>query len=98
MRSFYDASIEPFINRDRSDSKTGQSSLVTRFCVVSTERLDAWLQLPTLSHCAIHFKLTEVRLRSFLAARTFCRSSLHGRRFTSASPEPSSTNEKSANS
>jgi hypothetical protein len=34
VRSFYDASIEPFINRDRSDSKTGQSSLVTRFCVV----------------------------------------------------------------
>jgi hypothetical protein len=28
-------------------------------------------QLPTLSDCAIHFKLTEVRLRSFLASPHF---------------------------
>jgi len=37
----------------------------------STERLNAWLQLPTLSHCGIHFNLTEVRLRSFLASPHF---------------------------
>ena len=45
MRSFYDASIEAFIkNRDRSDSKTGQSfTSDTFFCQSSTERLNAWL-------------------------------------------------------
>src|SRR5207248_5268488 len=55
----------------KSSSPPRQSSLFALLASSCTNRLDTDSSFPNLSRCAIHFKLTEVRLCSSLARRTF---------------------------